>query len=325
MRATDLLRRRRAVRALRAGPRSGMVAAPATGPYVLVAAQLNSAGAGPAVARAPRGEWPGPEARRGGNRVGKSLVIGRVRGIEIKVHPTFLLIVPWVAFNWGYSGGYGPAGIAFGFVLMILLFAFVVLHALGHSFAAMRYGVGVRDITLFPIGGVARIEQLPAEPRRELAIALAGPAVNLAIALLFAPPVLWIGAARGVENPLQLLGIVTDLTPSGFIVYLFFTNVMLVLFNLLPAFPMDGGRVLRAVLSHFTGRLTATRVAVVLGQLIGAALCALGLGTRVPSLALVGAFIIAAAYVEGTAVRVEHTMRKLRVGQFILWDMGGIG
>ena len=257
--------------------------------------------------------------------MGKSLVIGRVRGIEIKVHPTFLLIVPWVAFNWGYSGGYGPAGIAFGFVLMILLFAFVVLHELGHSFAAMRYGVGVRDITLLPIGGVARIEQLPVEPRRELAIALAGPAVNLAIALLFAPPVLWIGAARGVENPLQLLGIVTDLTPSGFIVYLFFTNVMLVLFNLLPAFPMDGGRVLRAVLSHFTGRLTATRVAVILGQLIGAALCALGLGTRVPSLALVGAFIIAAAYVEGTAVRVEHTMRKLRVGQFILWDMGGIG
>jgi CBS domain-containing protein len=183
----------------------------------------------------------------------------------------------------------------------------------------------VRDITLLPIGGVARIEQIPVEPRREIAVALAGPAVNLAIALLFAPPVLWIGAARGAENPLQLLGIVTDLTPSGFIVYLFFTNVMLVLFNLLPAFPMDGGRVLRAVLSHFTGRLTATRVAVVLGQLIGAALCALGLGTRVPSLALVGAFIVAAAYVEGTAVRVEHTMRKLRVGQFILWDMGGIG
>ncbi len=95
--------------------------------------------------------------------MGKSLVIGRIRGIEIKVHPTFLLVVPWVAFHWGYSGGYGLLGVLFGVALMVVLFTFVVLHELGHSFAALRYGVGVRDITLLPIGGVARIE-VPQNP-----------------------------------------------------------------------------------------------------------------------------------------------------------------
>ena len=257
--------------------------------------------------------------------MGKSLVIGRIRGIEIKVHPTFLLVVPWVAYHWGYSGGYGALGVLFGVALMVVLFTFVVLHELGHSFAALRYGVGVRDITLLPIGGVARIEQLPVEPGREIVIALAGPAVNLVLGLLFLPAILLITVARGADTPLELLALLTDLTPSSFIVYLFVTNAMLVVFNLLPAFPMDGGRVLRAVLSYFTGRLTATRVAVALGQVLGALLCVVGLATWGLSLVLVGLFIIAAAYIEATAVRVEHTLRKLRVGQFILWDLGGIG
>ncbi len=257
--------------------------------------------------------------------MGRSLVIGRVRGIEINVHPTFLLVIPWVAINWGYFGGYGVAGIGFGLILMVLLFTFVVLHELGHSLVALHFGLRVRDITLLPIGGVARIEQLPTQPGREIAIALAGPAVNLALALLFAPPILLMARAQGVSNPLELLGVITEVSPAGFIVYLFFTNVMLVLFNLLPAFPMDGGRVLRAGLTYFTGRLTATRLAVGLGQLLGLGLCLLGLMLGAPSLILVAIFIVTAAYFEGTAIRVEDTMRKLPVGQFILWDMGGIG
>lgn len=257
--------------------------------------------------------------------MGKSLVIGQVRGIAIKMHPSLLLVLPWVAYTWGWSDGGGLRGIAFGLVLMLLLFAFVVLHELGHSFAALRFGVGVRDITLLPIGGVARIEQLPAEPGRETLIALAGPAVNLAIALLFAPPVWLIAQARGAASPIDLLGSITDLTPTGFIVYLFFTNVTLVCFNLIPAFPMDGGRVLRALLTHFTGRLLATRVAVGLGQGLGALFCVLGLVAWAPSLVLIGLFIIAAAYLEITAVRVENTLRTMRVGQFILWDRGGVG
>lgn len=256
--------------------------------------------------------------------MGRSLVIGRVRDIDIKVHPTFLLILPWVAVNWGYVGGYGSAGMAFGAVLMVLLFTFVLLHELGHSFVALHFGVGVRDITLFPIGGVARIERLPTEPGREIAIALAGPAVNLGIAGLFTPPILLITQARGFTNPFELLGIITDLSPAGFIVYLFFTNVMLVLFNLLPAFPMDGGRVLRAMLSVFLGRLPATRFAVILGQFLGLGLGVAGLLIQAPSLLVVAIFIIVAASAEGTAMRVEETLRKLRVGQFILWDMGGV-
>ncbi len=255
----------------------------------------------------------------------KSLVVGRVRGIEIKVHPTFLLVVPWVILNWGYFGGYGPLGVAFGMVLVILLFAFVLLHELGHCFVALHYGVGVRDITLLPIGGVARIEQLPSEPGREIAIALAGPAVNLAIAILFAPPVALIALGNGVDHPLALIPLLMDTSPSGFILYLFFTNVTLVLFNLIPAFPMDGGRVLRAIFSLFTARLTATRIAVGVGQVFAALLIILGIASRTPSLILIALFVIVAAFAEGTAVRVEETMRKLKVGQFILWDMGGIG
>jgi Zn-dependent protease len=256
--------------------------------------------------------------------VGRSLVIGRVRGIEIKMHPTFLLVLPWTVLNWGYFGGHGILGVGFGLILMTLLFAFVVLHELGHSFMALHYGIGVRDITLLPIGGVARIEQLPVEPRREIAIALAGPAVNLGIAALFAPPVALIAAANRVTHPIELLGYLTDMSPTGFILYLFFTNVTLVLFNLLPAFPMDGGRVLRAFLSFFAARLTATRLAVGLGQLIGIALAVFGFVIGAPSLILVALFVVVAAFIEGTAVRVEDTMRKLKVGQFILWDLGGV-
>lgn len=254
----------------------------------------------------------------------KSVTIGRVRGIEIKAHPSVGFVVPWVAYNWGLGEGGGLVSVIFGLILMVLLFAFVVLHELGHSFAALRFGVRVRDITLLPIGGVATIENLPEDPGREITIALAGPAVNLAIALLFAPPVAWLAYARGDTDPLHLLGIVSDLSPSGFIVYLFFTNVMLVVFNLVPAFPMDGGRVLRAVLTYFTGRLTATRVAAGLGQALGALFCAVGVLNWTPSLILIGVFIITAAYFEATAVRVEHSFRQMRVGQFIVWDLGGI-
>lgn len=256
--------------------------------------------------------------------MGKSLVVGHVRGIEIKIHPTFLLVLPWTALNWGYFGGYGLAGVGFGLILMTLLFAFVVLHELGHCFVALHYGIGVRDITLLPIGGVARIEQLPTSPGREIAVALAGPAVNFAIALLFTPPVLLIAAAHGFSNPLELLLFLTDVTPTGFILYLFFTNVTLVLFNLLPAFPMDGGRILRAFLCFFTTRLTATRIAVWVGQILAMAIAVFGIAIGAPTMVLVSIFVAFAAYTEGAAVRVEDTLRKLTVGQFILWDLGGV-
>lgn len=256
--------------------------------------------------------------------MGKSIVIGNVRGIAIKVHPSFLLVLPWTILNWGYFGGNGILGILFGVVLMTLLFTFVLLHELGHSFAAQHYGVAVRDITLLPIGGVARIEQLPVQPQREIIIALAGPMVNLAIAALFAPPVMLITAAHHFTNPFQSITLLTDISPSGFIFYLFFTNVSLVLFNLLPAFPMDGGRVFRAFLSFFLPRLTATRLAVGVGQGFAIALAVLAIAIQAPSLLLVAIFIVIAAFSEGTAVRVEDTLRKLKVGQFILWDLGGV-
>ncbi len=256
--------------------------------------------------------------------MGRSVVIGNVRGIAIKVHPSFVLVIPWTILNWGYFGGNGIGGVAFGAILMTLLFTFVLLHELGHSFAAQYYGIAVRDITLLPIGGVARIEQIPLQPGREIIIALAGPSVNLAIAALFAPPVVVIATVSHFTNPLQALTLLTDVSPDGFIFYLFFANISLVLFNLLPAFPMDGGRVLRAFLSLFIQRLAATRLAVGIGQLLAVALAVLGLAAQVPSLLIIAVFIVIAAFTEGTAVRVEATLQKLRVGQFMLWDLGGV-
>lgn len=121
-----------------------------------------------------------------------------------------------------------------------------------------------------------------------------------------------------------MLLLIADVSPTGFIIYLFFTNLVLAAFNLLPAFPLDGGRVLRACLSFFTQRFTATSIAAGFGQVLALGLCALGLATGNPSLILMAAFIAVAAYLEWTAIRVEHTLRKLKVGQFILWDMGGV-
>jgi Zn-dependent protease/CBS domain-containing protein len=189
---------------------------------------------------------------------------------------------------------------------------------------AQHYGVRVHDITLLPIGGVARLEHLPERPTSEAMIAVAGPLMNIAIAVALIPPLLLLGVLKGFDSLVDYLAYVDDIAPGGLLIYLFFTNIMLVLFNILPAFPMDGGRVVRAGLSAVVGRERATRVAVLLGQAAAVAMILLGIWWGDYLLPLIGLFVIAAAYAEGRAVRLESAMRRLRVGQFALWDMGGI-
>ena len=255
----------------------------------------------------------------------RSRTIGRIRGIDINVHPTFALVLLWVFFQWGRGSSGGPGAMLFGLVLLGLVFGCVVLHELGHSFMALQHGIRVHDITLWPMGGVARIEQVPARPRAEVLIALAGPAVNVAIAVALLPPLALFGLVSGFRSPGDYLLYVTEhVSPGALLVYLFFVNVVLLLFNLLPAFPMDGGRVLRALLSKVIGRENGTRVAVIVGQVLALALIVVGLWHREYSLPLIGVFVIFTAHVEGRAVKVESAMRRLRVGQFALWDMGGI-
>src|SRR6185503_17869907 len=166
--------------------------------------------------------------------------LGRFAGIDVFIHATFLLILGWVGYNYWIQ--YENWGEVFKGILFILaLFGCVVLHEYGHALTARRYGIRTRDITLYPIGGVARLERMPDRPIEELWVALAGPAVNLVIAgILIAYLVL-----TNSLSPITSL----SLAQGSFLERLMALNVYLALFNLIPAFPMDGGRVLRALLA----------------------------------------------------------------------------
>lgn len=259
--------------------------------------------------------------------MGRSLTVGRIQDIDVKVHPTFGLVVLWVFFDVG-SGGIGFAGgpstLLFGAVLVALVFGCVLLHELGHSFMAKQFGIRVHDVTLSIIGGVARIEQVPSRPAAEVLIALAGPAMNVAILVALFPILLLYGLVQGFDSPFDYLQRMLETSPGGLLIALFWANALLVVFNLLPAFPMDGGRILRATLASMIGRERGTRAAVLVGQGIAVLLAILGFWLREWSLPLIGLFVIVLAQAEGRVVRIEAAMRRLRVGQFALWDMGGI-
>ena len=177
--------------------------------------------------------------------MGWSIPILRVAGIQLRIHITFLLLIAWIAFAY-YSQGGSPAAVG-GVLFVLLLFTCVVLHEFGHALAGKAFGIKTPDITLLPIGGVARLERIPDEPVQELVIAAAGPAVTALIALGA-----FIGGGSWNYPPT---------TETSIPDVLFTMNVVLLLFNLLPAFPMDGGRVLRALLATRMSYARATQVA----------------------------------------------------------------
>ncbi len=164
-----------------------------------------------------------------------------IAGIDVRVHVTFLMLIGWIAARHWSEGQDVQAAVA-GVGYILVLFACVVAHEFGHALTAARYGIKTKDITLLPIGGLARLERMPDDPRQELWVALAGPAVNVVIAAaIFA----WL-QGTGTWQPLSAL----TLTTGGFLERVLLANVTLVAFNLLPAFPMDGGRALRALLAR---------------------------------------------------------------------------
>jgi Zn-dependent protease/CBS domain-containing protein len=185
-----------------------------------------------------------------------SLNIGTIAGTAVRVHITFLLFLVWI-FAADYASG-GPDEAWTGFLFMVALFACVLAHEFGHIFTARAFGVATPDVTLLPIGGVARLERIPEEPRQEFLIAIAGPAVNVAIAL-----VLW--AFAGAHIDASQLATVDDAHIS-MIDRLAAVNLFLAVFNMIPAFPMDGGRVLRALLATRMGHTRATEIAAAVGQ-----------------------------------------------------------
>lgn len=171
--------------------------------------------------------------------------VGSIAGIALYLHATFLLLLAWVAI--GEYQTSRSAGAAFvGVLFVIAVFATVVLHELGHALAARRYGIATRDITLLPIGGVARLERMPREPRQELVVALAGPAVNVVIAVIL---YFSLRVTGGIPAFVDAASLGEGFLQRGFFARLLAVNLWLVLFNLIPAFPMDGGRVLRALLA----------------------------------------------------------------------------
>jgi Zn-dependent protease/CBS domain-containing protein len=191
--------------------------------------------------------------------MGWSFKIARVAGIEVRVHVTFVLFIAWLGAMYYFHGG---PQVAAGAVLFLLaLFGCVLLHEFGHALAARLFGIRTPDITLLPIGGVARLQRMPDHPLQELVVALAGPAVNVVIAAaLFA-------VLGRMVDPMQVDHLRTLEDPSvGLVHKLAVINVWLVLFNMLPAFPMDGGRVLRAVLAMFMRYSRATQIAARMGQ-----------------------------------------------------------
>lgn len=250
--------------------------------------------------------------------------VARLMDVDVHIHPTFLLIIVWAVARWGFGPEDGAGPLALGLLFVLLIMASVIIHEFGHVVMARQFGVQVLDVTLWPFGGVARIEQIPARPRAEFMISLAGPAMNLAIFVGLLPVLLLVGLIGGRDALLAGADLFDRITLIGLVTYVAVTNLLIMAFNLIPAFPMDGGRVLRAALTPAFGRDRATSVAVSLGTLLAVAAMVWGLWDRSVMLVAVGAFVAIAAQAEARAAHAEAGMRRLRVGQFSLWDMGGI-
>jgi len=240
-----------------------------------------------------------------------------VRGIEVKMHMTFPLILVWAAVQFGFLNqrGFSPSGAAFGIVITLLLFLCVVIHELSHSLTAVRMGFPVRDIVLLPLGGVAQMERMPERPSQELLMAIAGPLSNLIIAGLLAVAGSLLSSVSIGRGLAKLFLNPSSLGWKDMLPYLIVTNVGLALFNLLPAFPMDGGRVLRALLATAMPHTRATALAVSVGQGLAWLLGLAGLLTTNFVLILIAIFVYAGATQEGRMTQVKGVLQGLRVRQ----------
>lgn len=237
-----------------------------------------------------------------------SLKLGRFAGIDVYVHFTFLLLVTWVAFvYWRQDENFAAA--AAGVAYLLIVFLCVVLHEYGHALTAKRYGIKTRDIILLPIGGVARLERLPTNPLQELWVALAGPAVNVVIALiLFA----WLKLTETFA-PVNTI----SMTTGPFLERIMAINIFLVVFNLIPAFPMDGGRVLRAILATKKEHSQATQIAASIGQGIAIIFGFIGMFYN-PMLLFIAFFVWIGAAQESGVSKLQSAISGIPVQQAMI-------
>lgn len=236
--------------------------------------------------------------------------LGTFAGIDVYIHATFLLIIGWVGYShWLENQNWGEVLAGIGFILT--LFLCVILHEFGHALTARKYGIKTRDITIYPIGGVARLERMPEKPIEELWVALMGPAVNVVIAAgLFA--YLFLTSSL---IPLSELTIAT----GSFLERVMTVNILLVLFNLIPAFPMDGGRVLRALLAMRIDYVRATQIAANIGQGLALLFGFIGLFGN-PSLLFIAFFVWIGASQESSATQMKNAISGIPVGRAMLTD-----
>lgn len=227
-----------------------------------------------------------------------SLKVASIFGIEVRIHVTFLLFLVWIWFSYYQVGG--VTGAVQGVLFILALFFCVLLHEFGHAFAARAFGIQTPDITLLPIGGVARLNRIPDKPWQELIVAIAGPLVNVFIAavlILVVRKSAALDQLEYLESPrIELLAKLASI------------NVMLVLFNLIPAFPMDGGRVLRALLAMAMPYARATQIAAWIGQGLAVVFGIFGIFGN-PMLIFIAFFIFAGAQQEAAMARVKASPR----------------
>jgi Zn-dependent protease/CBS domain-containing protein len=240
--------------------------------------------------------------------------VGRFAGIDVYIHSTFFLLLGFIGVaNW--LAERNLAGTLEGLGFILALFGCVLLHEFGHALTARRYGIKTRDITLLPIGGVARLERMPEEPKQELTVALAGPAVNVVLAgVLY----LWL-ASRGALEPITSLSV----SQGSFLERVMMVNVTLAAFNLIPAFPMDGGRVARALLAMRLEYTRATQIAAALGQGLALILGFIGLFSN-PFLLFIALFVWIGAAQEASMAQMKSAMGGIPVSRAMVTDFEAI-
>jgi Zn-dependent protease len=237
-----------------------------------------------------------------------SFRVARIAGIEIRIHFTFLLLL--VFFAWVYASQGGTAAAVRGLVFILILFLCVLLHEFGHALAARRYGIKTPDITLLPIGGVARLQRMPDRPLEELVVAVAGPLVNVVIAAA-----IWLGL--GARSLFFGMPIGNPRVPM--LQQIMWVNVVLVVFNLIPAFPMDGGRVLRALLATRMNYARATNIAATVGQFLAFVFGFIGLFGN-PFLIFIALFVYMGAAQEAAQTQMREMARHSSVADAMITD-----
>lgn len=238
-----------------------------------------------------------------------SLFLGRIAGIKIFIHWTFLILIFWIIGS-GVATGLTTINILWYLAFVMAIFACVVLHELGHSLTAQKYHIPTKDITLLPIGGLARFEKLPEEPKKELIIAIAGPIVNFVIAGIIY--IFWDKVTFSIEE-------LRVITAENFVFMFMYVNLFIGLFNLIPAFPMDGGRILRAALSFRLSRVKATRIASFIGQILAIGFVFIGFFSNI-FLILIGIFVYLGARAEAEYVQSQSLLKNFYVKDVIMTD-----